>query len=200
MIAPFLKGSRHVAVLPTAATTGAWFAQEDLLNRTITSAAGQWEQRQIVNRGAISNALSDVFVLWYHDIRRSQLTIQRLHLPSLMDTRLPPSSMVEGRLQPHAPEWKAQVRALAKLLLDALDEALAWRLAKVVLWTPCVRTREALGLSVKEEGVKVEVDDTGGGGEGVTMVRWKGDGNGERGGKEMGDVVFQMNEYYAWSG
>ncbi|KAH7035992.1 uncharacterized protein B0I36DRAFT_319508 [Microdochium trichocladiopsis] len=76
-------------------------------------------------------------------------------------------------------------------------------LAKVVLWEPCPRTRDALEWLSRDMGIKVEVGPRGGAssqkGAGdattgsVTSVRWKGGGNGE-------GVVLQVNEYYAWSG
>ncbi|KAK7718641.1 hypothetical protein SLS64_002601 [Diaporthe eres] len=100
------------------------------------------------HRGAISEA-GNSWIYWYHDFRKQQLAVLRIHLPDDPDQRQP--------------------EQVAGLLSDALQEALAWELPKAggAMRTTSgevqARSRiEAAPLAIQPFGaITVEVDGHG---------------------------------------
>lgn len=121
------------------------------------------------HRGAISDS-KDSWMYWYHDFRKQQLAVLRVHLP-------------EDPGQPR-PEQ------VANLFLDALQEASAWALPKVTVWDASPVVLHALDLL--KDRYLVEVTSGQRYQRSIPSLRWKGS-DGEK------NVTLQCNEFYAWS-
>jgi hypothetical protein len=121
------------------------------------------------HRGAITES-GESWIYWYHDFRKQQLAVLRIHLPDEAEARQP--EQVSG------------------LLLDALEEALAWCLPKVTVWDANPLVLQALDLLNNKHAVKV----THGQREqrSIPSLRWKGGGASK-------PVTLHCNEFYAWS-
>ncbi|KAG6368319.1 hypothetical protein INS49_002524 [Diaporthe citri] len=121
------------------------------------------------HRGAITKA-GDSWVYWYHDFRKQQLAVLRIHLPEEPDQR--------------------QSEQVASLLSDALQEALAWDLPKVTVWDDNPIVLQALDLLKGQHAVEVASGQRDR--RSIPSLRWKG-GHGSK------TVTLHCNEFYAWS-
>jgi hypothetical protein len=120
-------------------------------------------------KGAICGS-DDVWAYWYHDFRHTELVIQRVRMPES------PS--------------EETFRAVAQILLDAVEEARRWEMQKVVFWNPGAGLRRAMQLLADEGAVDVleqEMVSVS-----VPSVRWKS-------GIDDKKVKVFLNEFYAWS-
>ena len=113
---------------------------------------------------------ADVWLFWFHDFRKQQLAVQRV------------GGHVEGS--------ELQTTAIARLLLDALEEASRWNLAKVVVWNPSSGLTCAMKILKDRFGVEVETEERIG--RRIPSVRWKASNGTEA-------ITVQLNEFYAWS-
>lgn len=121
------------------------------------------------HRGAI-NQSEDSWIYWYHDFRKQQLAVLRVHLPE-----------TSAQNQPEQ---------VASLFLDALKEASVWDLPKVTVWDANPAVLQALDL-LKDQH-RVEVTSGQRYQRSIPSLRWAGD---ERAKK----VTLHCNEFYAWS-
>ncbi|KAI2640798.1 hypothetical protein GGS26DRAFT_586793 [Hypomontagnella submonticulosa] len=120
-------------------------------------------------KGSICES-AGAWLYWYHDLRHRKLTIQRVKLP------LDPSNATT-------------TRALARLLLDALEEALKWQISDVVVWNPSPQLHDAMKILSEEMGIEIKNEKR----ESTQLpcFRW-------RGGEKKPTTVWP-NEFYAWS-
>lgn len=121
------------------------------------------------HRGAISES-GNSWIYWYHDFRKHQLAVLRIHLPEEPDQRQP--------------------EQVASMLSDALQEALAWELPKVTLWDDNPIVFQALDLLKGRHAVEVTSGQRDR--RSIPSLRWKG-----RDGSKT--VTLHCNEFYAWS-
>ncbi|KAI3394991.1 hypothetical protein diail_1880 [Diaporthe ilicicola] len=120
-------------------------------------------------RGAISGS-EESWIYWYHDFRKEQLAVLRVHLPDESNQR--------------------QFEEVASLLLDALEEASAWTLPKVTVWDANPDVIQALNLLKDQHGVEITSGQRSL--RSIPSLRWKG-GEGSK------KVTLRFNEFYAWS-
>lgn len=156
-------GQRLAAVAPTA----------DLINLLQGRAqfiASKKFDKVTEHRGSISEN-EDTWIYWYHDFRKQQLAVLRIHLPDK-----------PGQKQPEQ---------VVSLLLDALDEALAWALPKVTVWDANLVVLQALDL-LKDKQNSVEVTSGQRDQRSIPSLRWKG-----ADGSKM--ITLHCNEFFAWS-
>ncbi|KAI1466935.1 uncharacterized protein F4812DRAFT_460491 [Daldinia caldariorum] len=113
---------------------------------------------------------ADAWLFWFPDLRHGKLTIQRAKLP-------------RGR------DEAASTRALARLLLDAVEEAARWGMSEVDIWNPGPELHGAMRLLSSELGIKVTNQKREK--EHIPCLRWRGG--------EKKSVVFSPNEFYPWS-
>lgn len=148
-----------VAVVPTADLVS-W------LHGRAEFYASQLYGKTLEHKGSVS-ADDSMWVYWHHDFRRDQLVIQRISCSG--------KSMISAE-------------ALASLLEDARNEALAWNLSAVAVWNPTPEVKAALEYLVEgtSDGLVHEERKRD-----VAMLRWR---NGEK--KTM---VFEENEFFAWN-
>lgn len=121
------------------------------------------------NRGAITES-GHSWIYWYHDFRKQQLAVLRIHLPNDPDQRQP--------------------EQVASLLLDAMHEASAWELPKVTVWDANPAVFQALDLLKDRHAVEVTSGQRYQ--RSIPSLRWKG-----RDGSKI--VTLHCNEFYAWS-
>lgn len=121
------------------------------------------------HRGAISEFGSS-WIYWYHDFRKQQLAVLRIHLPEEPDQKQP--------------------EQVASLLSDALQEASAWDLPKVTVWDDNLIVLQALDLLKNRHAVEVASGQRDR--RSIPSLRWKG-GDGSK------TVTLHCNEFYAWS-
>lgn len=121
------------------------------------------------HRGAINQA-GDAWIYWYHDFRKQQLAVLRVHLPE-----------AAGKRQPEQ---------VASLLVEALREASDWQLPKVTVWDANPVVLEALDL-LKDQ-YSVEVTSGQRYQRSIPSLRWIGD-------DRTKTVKLYCNEFYAWS-
>ena len=152
----------HMAVVPTEEIIS-WLHDRAVF--TSVKISGQVPQ----SHGRLCES-ADVWLYWFHDFRKQQLAVQR----------------VGG----HMEESDLQTTAIARLLLDALEEASKWNLAKVVVWNPS--SGLTCAMKILEEGFGVEVETEERIGRSIPSVRWKGS-------NETQAITVQLNEFYAWS-
>ncbi|KAK6088010.1 hypothetical protein SCUP234_01076 [Seiridium cupressi] len=151
----------HLAVLPT-------FEMISWLHERANYIALKHCAKKPQIRGAISQSM-DAWVCWYHDFRKQQLVVQRLH-----------SSIGSAAVE----------FVLSSILLEALREAQDWGLPRVVVWdsTPAIlRASQSLGSLICEK-VLIEEQAT----RSVPSLRL-------RNGTEAGTVTIHKNQFYAWS-
>lgn len=121
------------------------------------------------HRGAISES-EDSWIYWYHDFRKQQLAVLRVHLPEGRDGRQP--------------------EQVVSLLLDALEEALVWDLPKVTIWDADPAVLQALDLLKDRHAVEATSGQRHQ--RSIPSLRWKG-GDGSK------TIKLYCNEFYAWS-
>ncbi|KAI0889604.1 uncharacterized protein GGS22DRAFT_1745 [Annulohypoxylon maeteangense] len=109
------------------------------------------------------------WVYWFHDLHAHKMTIQRIKLP-------------QGQSDENA------TKALAALLLSAVEEAARWKTTKVIIWSPGPEVRNATKYLAEEFGIGVEDEKRG---DSIPCLRWRGD--------EKRRTTVYPNEYYAWS-
>ncbi|KAG8163503.1 hypothetical protein KVR01_006800 [Diaporthe batatas] len=155
-------GQRLAAVSPTADLI-------NLLQERANFMALKQFGKPTEHRGAISES-GDSWLYWYHDFRKGQLAVLRIHL----------SHGFAGR----------QPEQLVSLFLDALEEAAAWALPKVTVWDANPVVLEALDLLEDRHAVKV----TNGQRQqrSIPSLRWRGDDGSKT-------ACLHCNEFYAWS-
>ena len=151
----------HVAVLPTADLADWW---QERARFTSLRVHGKEPQHY----GAVCESVG-VWLYWYHDFRRQQVAIQRVK---------PPPRQTE----------EAHVRALASLLLDALEEARRWDIPKVLLWDLSPFTLRAIKLL--SDALEIDVKTEERIRKGVPMIRWKG-------ADDKKNVMVRSHEFYA---
>lgn len=121
------------------------------------------------HRGAISQS-EDSWIYWYHDFRKQQLAVLRVHLPE-----------ESAQNQPDQ---------VASLLLSALKEASAWELPKVTVWDANPVVLQALDLLKDQHAVEVTSGQRYQ--RSIPSLRWTGD-------ERARNVTLHCNEFYAWS-
>ncbi|KAI2614017.1 uncharacterized protein GGS25DRAFT_516871 [Hypoxylon fragiforme] len=151
-------------VLPTADIIS-WQQQRADYMSAAALGDGQKEAPLPEVKGSVCES-AGAWVYWYHDVAARRLMIQRV--VQLRDD---------------------QNEALARLFLDALEEAARWGLAGVVAWNPSAEVRGAMEWVAGECGIEVlhekrEVTE-------VPCIRWR---NGEKRQATVTSV-----EFYGWS-
>lgn len=121
------------------------------------------------HRGAISQS-EDSWIYWYHDFRKQQLAVLRVHLPE----------------EPA----QNQPEQVVGLFLDALKEASVWGLPKVTVWDANPIVLQALDL-LKDQH-RAEVTSGQRYQRSIPSLRWTGDDRAK-------SVTLHCNEFYAWS-
>ncbi|KAI1505710.1 hypothetical protein F5X99DRAFT_216018 [Biscogniauxia marginata] len=109
-----------------------------------------------------------VWIYWYHDYRRQALIVQRVHTGS--------------------DDSEGTMKALARLLIEALTEAKEWDLPAVTVWDPSPITQRVIQFLAEELGIPVineERTDAD-----IPSIRWRN--------AEERNVVVSPNEFYAW--
>lgn len=119
--------------------------------------------------GAITKP-EESWIYWYHDFRKQQLAVLRIHLPDEFDGRQP--------------------EQVSSLLLDALEEAQAWHLPKVTVWDANPVVLQAFDLLKDRHAVEVTSGQRHQ--RSIPSLRWKG-GDGSK------MIKLHCNEFYAWS-
>ncbi|KAI1775670.1 hypothetical protein F4818DRAFT_384750 [Hypoxylon cercidicola] len=155
-------GTVLVTVLPTSPLITWLQSRADFMNAKTHGKVPE-------TKGTICDG-ADAWMYWYHDLRHDRLIVQRAKVPeNLGDT--------------------AVTEALAKLLIDTLNEAAKWELQKVVIWNPGPELRDAMEfLAVK---MKVNVMNEKRENSEIPCLRWHG-------GKKSRITVWP-NEFYGWS-
>lgn len=155
-------GQRLAAVAPTADLI-------NLLQGRANFIASKQFGKATERRGSISDS-EDTWIYWYHDFRKQQLAVLRIHLPDK-----------PGQKQPEQ---------VVSLLLDALDEAVAWALPKVTVWDANLVVLQALDLLKDQHSVEVtsgQRDQRS-----IPSLRWKGADASKM-------ITLHCNEFFAWS-
>ncbi|KAI1801847.1 hypothetical protein F4811DRAFT_573667 [Daldinia bambusicola] len=160
-------------------------------------------------------AADDIPRLCERDVASLKEDFQKHNLPkdTVLATILPTADMInwlQARIaymnqQTHGktPEAKGSVcesadawlfcypstRALARLLLDAVEEAARWGMSEVDIWNPGPELHGAMRFLSSELGIEVTSQKREK--EHIPCLRWRG---GER-----KTVVFSPNEFYPWS-
>ncbi|KAI1382450.1 hypothetical protein F4677DRAFT_452146 [Hypoxylon crocopeplum] len=149
-------------VLPTADMLNWLQCRADFMNAHTNDTLPQ-------TKGSLCES-ADAWLFWYHDLRHQQLIIQRVRPP-------PNRSGV------------AATQALARLLLDALEDAVRFEVPNVIVWNPSPELHKAMKFLGEEMGIEVthEKRET----KNVPCLRW-------RGGEKKSTVVWP-NEFYPWS-
>lgn len=155
-------GESHVCVLPTANLITWLQDRSDFVGTKINGAPPQ-------NNGSICES-ADSWLYWFHDFRKEQLAVQRIRVP------------VEAT--------QIRSRALAAMLLDAIEEARAWNLTKVVLWEPEAVLLDAISLLQESFDIKSEIGARLN--SSIPSLRW-------RHADEANTTTFHFNEFYTWS-
>ncbi|KAI1640602.1 hypothetical protein F4809DRAFT_637404 [Biscogniauxia mediterranea] len=150
----------RVAVLPTADIVSWLHARSEFTARKLKGKTPEV-------KGAACDELG-VWMYWYHDLRKQALLVQRIHTG--------------------VNESEAVIRALARLLTDALLEAKAWDMATVVIWDPCPKTQRAIKFLTEELGVSA-VNEERKDAE-LPSIRWRS--------AEDRNTIMSPNEFYAW--
>jgi GNAT superfamily N-acetyltransferase len=128
-------------------------------------------RREAEHRGAVT-ADGSSWLYWDHDLREKKLKIQRI--------------VTRGS---DPPEKKAgDVKAL---LLAALSEAEDWGIVQVLAWSPTQEVTAAVMAIWHEVGEGLQVSFDHRTKMSLPSLRWKG-------GKDVGEVVWQDNEYFSW--
>lgn len=151
-----------VAVLPTSPLISWLQSRTDFMNAKTHGKVPK-------TKGTICDS-AGAWMYWYHDLRHNKLIVQRVKLP-------------KGQGEP------AATQALAKLLLDTLDEAAKWGLQKVVLWNPGSELRSAMDFLAAK--MKIDVTSEKRENSEIPCLRWR-DG-------EKLNVTVWPNEFYGWS-
>ncbi|KAF3066529.1 Lysine acetyltransferase [Daldinia childiae] len=120
-------------------------------------------------KGSICES-ADSWIYWYSDLLHRKMTIQRVKLPRDQDQA-------------------TSTRAIARLLLDAIEEAAKWELLEVDLWNPSPELHNATKLLNSELGIKVTNQKRES--EHIPCLRWRGG--------EKRSIIFSPNEFYPWS-
>ncbi|KAI1083058.1 hypothetical protein F5B20DRAFT_528393 [Whalleya microplaca] len=118
-------------------------------------------------KGSLCKSVS-TWLYWYHDFGRDRLNIQRIR-----------TARVKNDLG---------TQALAVLLLDALHEAVNWKLSKVVVWSPSPELHLAMKLLTDKMGIGISNEERE---NELPCLRRKG--------RESGPVTLWPNEFYGWS-
>lgn len=140
-----------------------------LLQQRANFTASKLFGKAIEHRGAISH-FNDVWMYWYHDFRKHQLAVLRVHVPEEPSQR--------------------QVEQVTSLFLDTLQEASAWTLPKVTVWDANPVVLQALDLL--KDRHKVEVTSGQRHQRSIPSLRWKGS-------DRTRNITLRCNEFYAWS-
>ncbi|KAI5924200.1 hypothetical protein F4810DRAFT_666180 [Camillea tinctor] len=118
-------------------------------------------------KGAACDELG-VWMYWYHDLRKQALLIQRIHTG--------------------VNESEVAIKALARLLTEALLEAKAWDLPTVVIWDLCPKTQKAIKFIAEELGVSAVSEERKDAE--LPSIRWRN--------AEDRHTIISPNEFYAW--
>ncbi|KAI5861667.1 hypothetical protein GGS23DRAFT_144296 [Durotheca rogersii] len=152
-----------MTVLPTGDLVGWLQGRAEFMGNALVGKASDV-------KGTICES-ADAWLYWYHDYDSRKLYVQRIKKPRLGYSDA------------------TRTRALAQLLLDALDEAQKWQFTGVIVWNPDSEVQSALTLLSQEFGVDVTSEEREQ--KSVPCVRW-------RGGEKRSTVILP-NEFYAWS-
>ncbi|KAI1264794.1 hypothetical protein F5Y18DRAFT_417379 [Xylariaceae sp. FL1019] len=113
-----------------------------------------------------------IWMYWFHDFRKNQLAIQRVHIP--MDSE--PSDVS---------------RELAAGLLDAIEEARKWNFPKVIYWKDSQDLSAAVEFLVRRSDI---VATKGERSKARISVRWIGQSD-----EATDSVELPLEEFYAWN-
>ncbi|KAI1103908.1 hypothetical protein F4804DRAFT_212889 [Jackrogersella minutella] len=157
-----LPGNTLMTVLPTPDMIDWLHSRVDFMNIKSVSKTPE-------KKGSICSSAGS-WLYWFHDLHYQTLTIQRVKLPKNQG-------------------GEAATQVLAALLLDALEEAAAWKSSKVVIWNPSPELHSAMKLLATEFGIEVVNEKR----ESLQIpcIRWRG------GEKKLAIVL--PTEYYGWS-
>ncbi|KAI0160685.1 hypothetical protein GGR57DRAFT_519582 [Xylariaceae sp. FL1272] len=157
------RGDRtYMAVVPDANTISWLHDRAEFIGQKLYG-------RAPVHFGAMC---SKIWMYWFHDFRKNQLAIQRVHTP--MDSE--PSDV-------HS--------ELAAGLLDAIDEARRWKFPKVIYWKDSQDMSAAVELLGRQSNI---VATKGERLKSRVSVRW-----GEQSDESSDNVELPLEEFYAWN-
>ncbi|KAI2776178.1 hypothetical protein F4815DRAFT_364313 [Daldinia loculata] len=156
------KDSVLVTILPTTNMI-TW------LQARIAYTNNQLKGKTLEVKGSICES-ADSWVYWYSDLHDRKITIQRVK-------------------PPHGQDEATSTRAIARLLLDAIEEAAKWELPEVDIWNPSPELHSAMKLLNSELGIKVTNQKRES--EHIPCLRWRGG--------EKRSIIFSPNEFYPWS-
>ncbi|KAI0377992.1 hypothetical protein F5Y04DRAFT_165483 [Hypomontagnella monticulosa] len=120
-------------------------------------------------KGSICES-ADAWMYWYHELRHRKLMIQRVKPPRDQDDA-------------------TATLVLARLLLDALEEASKWQILEVVVWSPSPQLYHATKLLTDKMGIEIKSEQRNG--TQMPCFRWRG--------AEKKPTSVWPNEFYAWS-
>jgi GNAT superfamily N-acetyltransferase len=165
----------HVAFLPSWEQIAWQLAREEFMAREMFS-------KEIVHRGAVS-ASGNSWVVFDHDWREKKLKVQRIF-------SLVPEPVAEDQTRGNA-ESRSKYQEIRDLVEATLAEAARWGLQKVLIWNPDEVVTDVVGRLWRERRGEVQVvlDERLDGS--IPSLRL-------RAGRDMTDVVWEENEYYAW--
>ncbi|KAI8958932.1 hypothetical protein F5Y11DRAFT_334616 [Daldinia sp. FL1419] len=157
-----LKGSTLATVLPTADLISWLQARNEYMNSQLCSKPPQIQ-------GSVCES-AESWVFWCSDLRHKEIIVQHVK---------PPRGQNEA----------TSTRVLARLLLDAIEEAARWEIPEVSIWNPSPEVYKAIDFLNLELGVKVKNHEREK--EHIPCLRWRG--------AEKKSIVFSPNEFYPWS-
>ncbi|KAI1409046.1 hypothetical protein F5Y13DRAFT_171055 [Hypoxylon sp. FL1857] len=138
-------GTTLITALPTTDMVDWQQNRIGFMNAKLLGKCSKW-------KGSICES-DDAWMYWYHDLYHRKLIIQRAKLPKNRGDEV-------------------TIQVLARLLLDALEEAVKWEIPHVLIWNPGSELHSAMGFLNEEFGIEVlnekrEVAD-------IPCLRWRG--------------------------
>ncbi|KAL2208031.1 hypothetical protein CC79DRAFT_1333847 [Sarocladium strictum] len=126
---------------------------------------------KVERRGARTNDGKN-WIIWDHDLREPKLKIMRIYISENQTT-------------------EERTVAVKQLLQAALAEASAWELPKIGVWSPGKEVSQAAVDIWQEVGSSLSVGFESRSADSIPSLRVKGD-------QDVGEIVWEENEYYAW--
>ncbi|KAI2619241.1 hypothetical protein GGR54DRAFT_135615 [Hypoxylon sp. NC1633] len=185
---PLAPNTVLAAVLPTSAMVCWLQSRADYTNaRTAPPLPKRKPAPTPTARGSIC-AAADAWVYWLHDLWRGRLIVQRVR-PAAASHKILASDSDSDSDSDSNSKYTSSTLALARLLLDALEEAARWSLPKVVLWNPGPELCAAMEFLEAEMGVRIMHEKRESAE--IPCLRWRGG--------EKRRVAVWPHEYYPWS-
>ncbi|KAI1300891.1 hypothetical protein F5Y03DRAFT_221332 [Xylaria venustula] len=154
-----LANETHVCVLPTANLITFHHGRSDFVGTKVQGAPPK-------SYGSRCES-ADSWLYWYHDIRKQELAVQRVRVP--------------------AESHQIHRDAIAAMLLDAIEEACAWKLPRVILWDPSPELLSV--MQMLQEQFQIKSETVARNKKSVPSLRW-------RHADASNKITFHFNEFY----